>query len=149
MLLPAAGAAGPVRSGMPLLENSLKVVKFLYVEDNDYLRESICSLIEQEHREIEACADAETALAAMEAQDFDVLITDVSLPGMSGTDLARHWLAPDPMRWVVLCSGYDFRHGLETLGPNVRSLPKSFELEQLEALIGEIETAVRRAPASP
>ena len=144
----AIRGAGFRYSGMPLLENPLKVVRFLYVEDNDYLRESICSLIEQEHRHIEAHADAEAALAAMTERMFDVLITDVSLPGMSGTDLARHWLATDPTRWVVLCSGYDFRHGLETLGPNVRSLPKSFELEQLEALIGEIETAVRRHPAA-
>ena len=77
-----------------------------------------------------------------------MLVTDVSLPGMSGTDLARRWLADDPTRWVVLCSGYEFRHGLDTFGPNVRSLPKSFELEQLEALFGEIETAVRRAHPS-
>jgi len=78
-----------------------------------------------------------------------VLVTDVSLPGMSGTELARHWLADDPTRWVVLCSGYEFRHGLDAFGPNVRSLPKSFEFEQLEALFDEIETAVRRAHASP
>ena len=38
---------------------------------------------------------------------FDVLVTDVSLPGMSGTDLARRLLADDPLRWVVLCSGYE------------------------------------------
>lgn len=126
----------------------MKVVSFLYVEDNDYLRESICSLIEQAGRRIEACADAETALAAMAERCFDVLITDVSLPGMSGTDLARRWLATDPSRWVVLCSGYDFSHGLESIGQNVRSLPKSFEPEQLEALLGEIEAAVRREPAA-
>jgi two-component system cell cycle response regulator CpdR len=126
------------------LEEPLRVVTFLYVEDNDYLRESICSLIEHEHRAVEAVGSAEEALEAMARRAFDVLVTDVSLPGMSGTDLARHWLAADPARWVVLCSGYEFRHGLDALGPNVRSLPKSFELEQLEALLGEIEAAVRR-----
>jgi hypothetical protein len=46
---------------------------------------------------------------------------------MSGTDLARHWLEMDANRWVLLCPGYDFRHGLASIGPNVRSSPKAFE----------------------
>ena len=41
-------------------------------------------------------------------------------------------------KWIVLCSGYHYRQGLTTLGPNVRSLPKPFELDELDALMGEI-----------
>ena len=53
------------------------------------------------------CASAEEALVLDAGHPFDVLVTDVSLPGMSGTDLARRLLADDPLRWVVLCSGYE------------------------------------------
>ena len=120
----------------------MKFLSILYVEDNDELRETFCEMLEGEGREIVACADGEAALALWEARAFDVVLTDISLPGMSGTDLARRILAKAPNSWIVLCSGYQYRHGLTALGPNVRSLPKPFELEELDALIGEITGAL-------
>ena len=122
--------------------NSLSI---LYVEDNQELRETFLEMLEAEGREIVACADGEAALALWEARVFDVVLTDISLPGMSGTDLARRILAKDPNKWIVLCSGYHYPHGLATLGPNVRSLPKPFELDELDALMGEI-TGILHSP---
>ena len=116
----------------------------LYVEDNDDLRESISALMEADGREVLSLPSAEAALLAMADKRFDVLITDVSLPGISGTDLARRWLEPDAHRWVLLCSGYDFRHGLASIGPNVRSLPKVFEPEALDALLAEIKASIEK-----
>lgn len=135
---------------MPLLKPgpwrpALRPLNLLYVEDNQDLRESISLLLESDARHVVTCASAEEALDLMAQQAFDLLVTDVSLPGMSGTDLARRWLAPDPQRWVVLCSGYDFGDKLRVLGPNVRSLPKAFEMDRLESLLSEIDTAVRAA----
>ena len=121
----------------------MKSVSILYVEDNDDLRETIGMLLEGEGREVVTSPNGEQALAAWSRRDFDVLVTDVSLPGMSGTELARRVLAADPLRWVVLCSGYEFRRGLNQLGVNVRSLPKPFELEELDALMNEVIASVR------
>lgn len=121
----------------------MKLLSILYVEDNDDLRETIATLLEADGREITTCATGEEALAALGTRSFDILMTDVSLPGLSGTDLARRALESDPQRWVVLCSGYEFREGLAGFGPNVRSLPKPFELEDLDALIEEIGTSLR------
>lgn len=119
-------------------------LSILYVEDNDDLRETIGALLEAEDRDIVTCASGEEALAAFARRPFDVLVTDVSLPGVSGTDLARRVLAGDPQAWVVLCSGYEFREGLRGLGPNVRSLPKPFELEDLDALMNEIGASLHK-----
>jgi two-component system cell cycle response regulator CpdR len=121
-------------------------MRILYVEDNDDLRETIGSLMEGEGREIVTCATGEEALALEGGSPFDLLVTDVSLPGISGTDLARRVLSVDPLRWVVLCSGYSFGNALPEFGPNVRALTKPFELDELEALIGEITLALHPAP---
>ena len=75
-------------------------------------------------------------------QTFDLLVSDVSLPGLSGTDLARKLLAQDPMRWVVLCSGYDMGAYPSSWGPNVRTLLKPFELEELELMLSNVKQAV-------
>ncbi len=125
----------------------MRPFSILYVEDNDDLRESIGMLLEGDGREVVTRPDGELALQVIAEREFDVLITDVSLPGMSGTDLARQVLKKDPRRWVVLCSGYEFRQGLDRLGPNVRALSKPFEPDELEALLNEIIASVRAASA--
>ncbi|MBC8055863.1 MAG: response regulator [Rhizobiales bacterium] len=101
-------------------------------------------LMEDEGREVVLCATAEEALQACAKRRFDLVVTDVSLPGISGTELARRLLRLDPSRWIVLCSGYDFADDVSRLGVNVRALGKPFELEELETLIAEIVAAQLR-----
>ena len=123
-------------------------LRLLFVEDNDDLREAIGLMLEGDGRSISAFGTAEEALAAFEQAPFDVLVTDVSLPSMSGTELARRVLQRAPGTWVVLASGYDLRQGVETLGPTARALPKPFEIEQLDALLEEIATALGKRSSS-
>jgi CheY-like chemotaxis protein len=120
----------------------MKTLSILYVEDNTDLRDTMSDMLEGPGRTVVAAATAEAALAAWQLGASDLLVTDISLPGMSGTDLARIVLAKNPTQWVVLCSGYGYSSHLATLGPNVRALPKPFELEQLEALMDEISAAL-------
>ncbi len=61
-------------------------MRILYVEDNPELRETIGMLMEGEGRTVTSCASAEESLVLDAGHPFDVLVTDVSLPGMSGTD---------------------------------------------------------------
>ena len=122
-------------------------MRILYVEDNRELRETIGMLMEAEGRTVTSCATAEEALKLDAQQGFDLLVSDVSLPGMSGTELARQLLAEDPGRRVVLCSGYPLGCYSDAWGPNVRTLLKPFELEELELLLGSIQQAVARSDA--
>ena len=110
----------------------------LYVEDNAELRDIFQEMLEGGQREVVACATAEEALVLWNASDFDVLVSDIGLPGMSGTDLARRVLAQRPECWVVLCSGYQYGDAIRALGPRVRALAKPFELEDLDQLMDEI-----------
>jgi CheY-like chemotaxis protein len=117
-------------------------MRILYVEDNLELRETIGMLMEGAGRVVRSCASAEEALVLDGVDPFDVLVTDVSLPGISGTDLARQLLARDPQRWVVLCSGYQLGAYPDAWGPNVRTLLKPFELDELEQLLGSIQATL-------
>ena len=97
----------------------------------------VIELIENADRRVVACVDAETAWQQLQQAAFDVLVTDVSLPGWSGTELARRWLKADASRWVILFSGYDFQSGLASLGANVRAIPKE-DFNELERALVEI-----------
>lgn len=117
----------------------------LYVEDDEGLRETIGMLMEGPGRSVTACATAEEALELDRQRIFDVVVADVSLPGRSGTELARMLLQSAPQRWIVLCSGYDLGHYPAQWGPHVRTLLKPFEIEDLDALLGSIEQALKPA----
>ncbi len=121
-------------------------MRILYVEDNPELRETIGMLMEGEGRTITTCATAEAALELEMAASFDLLVTDVSLPGLSGTDLARQVLTVDPQRWVVLCTGDDLGAHPSVWGPHVRTLMKPFELEDLEALLVQVQSTLKKRP---
>jgi CheY-like chemotaxis protein len=113
-------------------------LKILYVEDNELVREVTAELLAQDQRQIVACTDAEEALEKFRANAFDIIITDVSLPVMSGIDFARSILAVKPHFPVIIASGYSLDFGLENWGANVRAIIKPFEGPQIEALIGEL-----------
>ncbi len=50
--------------------------------------------------------DAEQALAALEKDSFDILITDLSLPGVPGNELAERAILQYPNLLVIFASGY-------------------------------------------
>lgn len=113
-------------------------LRILYVEDNALVREVTAELLAQEQREIVACADAEQALKEFRENSFDVVITDVSLPVMSGIDLARNLLRIKPRLPIIIASGYSLDFGLENWGANVRAIIKPFAAPEIEALISNL-----------
>lgn len=121
-------------------------LRLLYVEDNCELRDAMSLLLESDGRQIITCATAEEALRLDALAPFDLVISDVSLPGISGAELARKLLAQDGRRWLVLCSGYHLGDDLQVLGPNVRALAKPFEMDALDRLLEEVQAA-HQAPA--
>jgi len=123
-------------------EAGMKGLRILYVEDNDDLRGAMAYLLRGTDREVVECANGEEALSVLESSTFDAVVTDVSLPGISGTQLARTILRTQPLHWIVLCSAYDLAHWANELGQNVRSLPKPFDLDEMEALMAEIAASM-------
>lgn len=118
-------------------------MRILYIEDNPELREVVAMLMAEGGRTVVACATAEEALALDAQERFDLIVTDASLPGISGTELARQVLEADPGRWVVLCSGYELGSYPLDWGPNVRIVLKPFEPEELEQLLETISADMR------
>ena len=119
-------------------------MRVLFVEDNDDVRELTGEVLDDEGVDFVACASAEQAELAFAAGGFDLLLTDVSLPRMSGTDLARRLLAQRPDLWVVFLSGYALGK-LDGWAPRVRAMLKPFESEQLQALLDEVRASLQPA----
>ena len=110
----------------------------LLVEDNVDFREQVAWLLEEERIELVQCASAEEAEVEFGRAPYDLVITDVSLPGMSGVALAKRLLQRVPALWLIFSTGYDMGNELTPLGPNVRVLLKPFEPDRLGTLVKEI-----------
>ena len=107
----------------------------LYVEDNDYIRESFAELLATDERLIVGVADGAGARKVLREQGVDLLMTDINLPDGSGLDVAREALLDKPTLPVIICSGHDLTDVARSLGPTAYALRKPFELEELEALV--------------
>lgn len=123
-------------------------LRILYVEDNDIVREITTELLMQSHRQVIASRTAEEALQEFKGAAFDVVITDISLPAMSGLDLSRTILDLKPNMPIIVASGYSLGAGLRTLGPSVRAIIKPFEVDEIDALITELCAGVEAGPAT-
>ncbi len=107
----------------------------LYVEDNDYIRESFAELLATAERRIVCVADGASAREAMREHKVNLLMTDINLPDGSGLDVAREALRQNPSLPVIVCSGNDLRDVARSLGPTAHPLRKPFDLDELEALV--------------
>jgi DNA-binding response OmpR family regulator len=115
-------------------------MRVLFVEDNADLRELVAALLQEQALDVLTCDSAEAAEAAFGAGHFDLLVTDVSLPAMSGVELARRLLRQRPELWVMFLSGHAMEAHLEAFGPRVRCLRKPFHPDALHGLIDDIRT---------
>jgi CheY-like chemotaxis protein len=129
-----AGAPDAVTRAV-MSENTLRI---LYVEDNALVREITCELLSQPAREILAVSSAEEALKVFKPGAFDVVLTDVSLPAMSGLDMARRILKLAPTTAIIIATGYVLHIDLSYMGPHVRVIEKPFDASQIESLLNEL-----------
>jgi DNA-binding NtrC family response regulator len=109
------------------------MAEILVVDDDDVIRETLCELLAQEYL-CETAATAEEALAKLEAHPFDVVLTDISMPGLSGMDLLNRVLELYPGTPVIMVSGLsDQDHAQSLLERGAFDyLLKPFRLEVVE-----------------
>ncbi|MEX1173176.1 MAG: PAS domain S-box protein [Chloroflexota bacterium] len=81
--------------------------RILVVEDEPAVRDVTARLLERAGYDVVAVGGASEAIvAAKRAVPFDVLVTDVVMPDMSGIELADRMMADYPRMGVVVLSGY-------------------------------------------
>lgn len=110
----------------------------LYVEDNDFVRETCAELLATAGRRIVGVANSAGAREALREQNVNLLMTDISLPDGSGLDIALEALRQNPMLPVIVCSGYNLEDVTRSLGPTAHALRKPFDLDELEALVDKL-----------
>ena len=83
-----------------------KVTKILLAEDDDSMRQFLSMALKRAGHDVQAYEDGETALEALEREVFDLLLTDIVMPGLDGIELARRGAELDPAMKIVFITGF-------------------------------------------
>jgi two-component system CheB/CheR fusion protein len=85
----------------------LNGIRILLVEDSADAREAFTRLLELDGATVVAAADARQGADHAAAQEFDVVVTDLGLPDITGDALIRTVLATAPRRpRIIAVTGY-------------------------------------------
>ncbi len=76
---------------------------FLIVEDDELFRSFLGTILREEGHRTEEARDGKEGLSKLLAGEFDLVITDLRMPGLSGMDLMREGRKEKPeTRWIVI-----------------------------------------------
>ncbi len=114
------------------------VARVLIVEDEESVREALSKILENSGHKVATAEDCPEAIKALEHGGFDIVFTDLTLPGPSGWDLVSWVGEHKPGTPVVLLSGWDIRQkDVEDRGPVARILSKPVKVKDMIAAITE------------
>jgi two-component system cell cycle sensor histidine kinase/response regulator CckA len=118
--------------------------RVLIVEDTDAVRQTLTSMLEWHGFSVTAASTAEEALEFARTLRFDLLLTDVALPGRSGPELAREFRQTSSGTPVIFMSGYS----ANSIDPRDLDTPraflqKPFPVQTLVERIHEMLTSAR------
>ncbi|WP_225409508.1 response regulator [Stigmatella hybrida] len=135
----------PTPAASPQAKASHRV---LLVEDDEAIRSSALELLDGLGHRVLAVESAEQAREMLATDHFDILFTDVSLPGQSGVDLAREAVHRAPGLKVIIASGYgmSLTPEQETGMGRAVLLPKPYDLAGIGRALAQLDGA--DAPAA-
>ena len=111
ILLPCSSQAAQDEraSAAPARRGSLRTGRVLVVDDNEEVGAFAEALLKEIGHSVIRAASAEEAIGLLHPGRFDLVFTDVVMPGMSGLDLAEHIRQRQPDLPVILTTGYSDR----------------------------------------
>jgi len=105
----------------------------LIVDDDTLIRETLHELFSTDH-ECHTADRAEQALAYLDIENYDAVITDISMPGLSGREILKYVQAKQSTTPVIVISGKpDGADGESFVGMGAFAyITKPFQLDEIE-----------------
>jgi CheY-like chemotaxis protein len=126
------------------------MARILVVEDVAAVREFVRRALVNEGHTVTVAEDGLKGLAALAAGEFDLLLTDIVMPGLDGIALALKVAKEYPNVRILLMTGYAAErqraHNLDALIHRV--IPKPFSLQEICRVVNEVLAEWPPAPAT-
>ena len=139
--LPAAESSVKAGSG-PDLPLSRGQGRIMLIDDEAPIVKLNQKRLESLGYQVSSQTDPRSALALFEADphQFDLVVTDMTMPHMTGDQLARHMLKIRPDIKIILCTGYNSKiSGKSAAELGIACyMEKPVEIQQLAEAVGEL-----------
>ena len=110
---------------------------FLYVEDEDIVREKTVKFFNKFFDDIVVATDGQEGLESFEKGVFDLVITDLKMPKFSGEELIKKIKAQKPETIIIAMSGISGNEGMENIESNF-FIVKPASIENLVGVLTEM-----------
>jgi excisionase family DNA binding protein len=90
----------------PSRSSGLERPRVLVVDDEEAVRDLIAKTLTMADYEVNCASDGQAALDALKDTDFDLLITDLRMPGMDGLTVIRQARRLSPSLPIIIITGY-------------------------------------------
>lgn len=113
--------------------------RLLIVEDEDTLCQSLQRVFMKEGYEVDRAESAEAAFKLLEQKSYDLIITDIILPGISGIELLTRYRKQNPAQKVIIITAYA---SMATAIESIKAGASDFIIKPL--IHDEMKRAVRK-----
>jgi CheY-like chemotaxis protein len=86
--------------------------KVLVVDDEASVRELLNDLLKREDCKVTICSTGEEALDLLKKEEFDVVLLDIKLPGISGLEVLKNIRDTDKKLPVIMITGFGYNEDL-------------------------------------
>jgi CheY-like chemotaxis protein len=135
------------------VETGQRVWRILVVDDEDNLNWSLVNSLRKESYAADGALTGEDALRSMSSQHYDIVISDVRMPGMDGFELLQWLRTHRPQTRVLMMTafGSPTERAEATRGGVLAYIEKPFDLRMLKDELRRITTAAaeQRATGGP
>jgi CheY-like chemotaxis protein len=124
-------------------------VRVLVIDDEPVVRETLGEILRQQRHDVVVADDGVSGLARFREGAFDLVMTDLAMPGMSGWQVAQAVKAARPQVPVVLVTGWGVEVPADTLHAHGvdRVMAKPFRFEDVQDVVASVRGA--GDPADP
>lgn len=121
-----------------------KPIRLLFVEDDDVLRETTTSLFQEMFDYIVTAINGVEGLEKFQKEEFDLVITDITMPKMDGTEmLSRIRESGSEVPFIMLTAHNDLKYLMHTAEQGVHGyIKKPLQLESFTEILFRLKDAI-------
>jgi nitrogen-specific signal transduction histidine kinase/CheY-like chemotaxis protein len=116
-----------------------KTARILVVDDEETVRDILSKMLERVHHQVTVAENGEEGLRFFQEKEFDLVLTDLGMPGLSGWEVCRRIKEIKPRTPVGMITGWGMelsRASMEECGLNFL-IPKPFEFRQILRIVND------------
>ena len=84
----------------------MKACSILLVEDEEYIRENLSEILGMHGYHVDVAATGESGVEMVRKKEYDIVLTDLRLPGMDGIEVVRNVKTITPDVACIILTGY-------------------------------------------